>query len=154
VLTAGIVSLTFPQLRPESSDYWIDLKEWVRGLACLVFLFDIYTVYQQLVLQRIRRKLAEKDQLFQVITENAADMIAVVDSDGKRIYNSPSYEKVLGYSPEELKATSSIEQVHPDDRPRLIEARPRLVSPDGESALSIESATRMVAGASWNQPPA
>ncbi|HJU10343.1 MAG TPA: EAL domain-containing protein [Candidatus Binataceae bacterium] len=122
VLTAGIVSLTFPQLRPESEAYWTDLKDWVRGLAALVLLFDLYTMYQQLLLQRIRRKLAEQDQLFQVITENAADMIAVIDSEGHRIYNSPSYEKVLGYSQEELKSTSSIEQVHPEDRPRVIEA--------------------------------
>ena len=49
-------------------------------------------------------------------------MIALVDCDGRRLYNSPAYQKVLGYSPEELKATSSIEQIHPDDRPRVLEA--------------------------------
>ena len=96
--------------------YWTDLKEWVRGLACVVLLFDIYTLYQHLQLQRIRRRLAERDQLFQLITENAADMIAVVDGTGQRIYNSPAYQHVLGYSAEELKTTSSIEQIHPDDR--------------------------------------
>ena len=122
VLSAGVVSLTFPELRFQSESYWTDLRDWVRGLAGLVLLFDIYTMYQQLLLQRIRRTLAEQDQLFQVITENAADMIAVIASDGRRIYNSPSYEKVLGYSLEELKSTSSIEQVHPEDRARVIEA--------------------------------
>ena len=66
-------------------------------------LFDIYTLYQHMQLQRIRRRLAERDQLFQLITENAADMIAVVDGAGKRIYNSPAYQHVLGYSAEELK---------------------------------------------------
>ncbi|HKR31703.1 MAG TPA: EAL domain-containing protein [Terriglobales bacterium] len=122
VLTAGILSLTFPQLRPEYENYSNDLREWVRGLAFLVILFDIYTVYQHLLLQRVRRRLAEQDRLFQVITENAADMIAVIDSEGRRIYNSPSYGKVLGYTQEELKSTSSIDQVHPEDRPRVIEA--------------------------------
>ena len=123
VLTAGMVSLTFLPLQPHSdSTYWVDLREWVRGLAFLVILFDIYTVYQHLLLQRIRRQMAEQDQLFQVITENAADLIAVIDVDGKRLYNSPSYERVLGYSPEELQATSSIEQIHPEDRSRVVEA--------------------------------
>jgi PAS domain S-box-containing protein len=123
VLLAGIASLTFPQFRPDSdANYCTDLKEWVRGLAALVFLFDVYTAYQHLLLQRIRRKLAEQDRLFQVITENAADMIAVIDRDGRRLYNSPSYEKVLGYSPEDLQSTSSMEQVHPEDRPRVLEA--------------------------------
>src|SRR6266404_6652216 len=123
VLTAGIISLTFfndgngPNL-----SYWADLREWVRGLAALVLMFDIYTMYQHLQLQRMRRRLAERDQLFQLITENAADMIAVVDGTGKRIYNSPSYHNVLGYSAEELKTTSSIDQIHPDDRQRVLEA--------------------------------
>jgi len=76
---------------------WLDLKEWARGLACLVLLFDIYTVYQQLQLQRIRRELTQRNQLFEVITGNAADMIAVVDCAGNRLYNSPAYQKVLGY---------------------------------------------------------
>jgi two-component system sporulation sensor kinase A len=69
----------------------------------------------------MRRRLAERDQLFQLITENAADMIAVVDGTGQRIYNSPAYEHILGYSAEELKTTSSIVQIHPDDRQRVLE---------------------------------
>jgi PAS domain S-box-containing protein len=122
-LTLGIVSFTFPWLQRETdSSYWFDLKEWVRGLACLVLLFDFYAVYQQLQLHRMRRQLAERDQLFQLISENAADMIALVDNNGHRLYNSPAYQKVLGYSPEDLKATSSIEQIHPDDRPRVLQA--------------------------------
>jgi PAS domain S-box-containing protein len=125
VLTAGIVSLTFPGNHLLHSFEWLNLKEWVRGLACLVLLFDIYTVYQQLQLQRIRRELSQRNQLFEVITENAADMIAVVDCAGNRLYNSPSYQKVLGYSPEELRLTSSLEQVHPEDQARVVEVADR-----------------------------
>src|SRR5437667_7463 len=62
------------------------------------------------------------EQDFQLISENAADMIAVVASDGRRLYNSPAYQKILGYSQEELKATSSLEQIHPNDRQRVLEA--------------------------------
>jgi PAS domain S-box-containing protein len=94
----------------------------VRGLAALVLLFDVYAVYQHLQLQRMRRQLAERDRLFQLISENAADMIALVDGDGKRLYNSPAYSKVLGYNAEELNATSPAEQIHPDHRSRVFEA--------------------------------
>ena len=122
-LTLGIISFTFPWSNQDKDvAYWFDLREWVRGLAALVLLFDFYAIYQHLQLHRIRRQLAERDQLFQLISENAADMIALVDCDGRRLYNSPAYQKVLGYSPEELKATSSIEQIHPDDRPRVLKA--------------------------------
>src|SRR6202167_2056477 len=121
-LTLGIISFTFPWFGRGDTDvsYWFDLKEWVRGLAALVLLFDLYAIYQHLQLHRIRRQLAERDQLFSLISENAAGMIALVDRDGRRLYNSPAYLKVLGYSAEELKATSSIEQVHPDDRRRVL----------------------------------
>ena len=122
-LTLGIVSFTFPWFARETdAAYWFDLKEWVRALAGLVLLFDLYAIYQHLQLHRIRRQLAERDELFHLISENAADMIALVDSAGRRLYNSPSYQKVLGYSPEELKATSSMEQIHPEDRPRVLQA--------------------------------
>jgi PAS domain S-box-containing protein len=122
-LTLGLISFTFPWFHRQGDvAYWGDLREWVRALAALVLLFDLYAVYQHLQLQRIRRQLAERDQLFQLISENAADMIALVDGDGRRLYNSPAYQKVLGYSPEELSATSSVEQIHPDDRPRVLKA--------------------------------
>src|SRR5438309_1812012 len=107
VLTFGILSLTFPGFHlPVNGAYALNLKEWVRGLAALVLVFDIYTVYQHLQLQRMRRRLAERDRLFQLITENAADMIGVVDKTGRRLYNSPAYEKILGYSQHEMMATS------------------------------------------------
>jgi PAS domain S-box-containing protein len=122
VLTAGIVSLTFSGPHLLRNSEWLDLKEWARGLACLVLLFDIYTVYQQLQLQRVRRELTERNQLFEVITENAADMIAVIDRAGNQLYNSPAYQKVLGYSPQDLKETSPVEQIHPEDRQRVLEA--------------------------------
>ena len=122
VLTFGILSLTLPGLR-QPGDYIssLNLREWVRGLAALVLLFNVYTVYQHLQLQRMRRQLAEREQIFQLITENAADMIAVIDQNGNRLYNSPAYQKILGYRPEELEGTSSVEQIHPDDRARVQE---------------------------------
>ncbi len=85
----------------------------------LVFLFDLYTIYQHLQIHRIRRQLIEREELFHLISENAADMIAVVDLEGRRIFNSLSYQKILGYSPEQLQESSGFEQIHPDDRERV-----------------------------------
>ena len=65
-LTFGILSLTFPGFHfSANSTYSLNLKEWVRGLAALVLLFDLYTVYQQRELQRMRRRLAEREHLFE-----------------------------------------------------------------------------------------
>jgi len=122
LLTAGIVFLALGEQAANNAAYWSDLREWVRGLAALVLLFDIYTMYQHMQLQQVRRQLAERDDLFQLITENAADMIAVVDSNGRRLYNSPAYQKVLGYSNEELSSSLSFDQIHPSDRERVLQA--------------------------------
>ena len=98
------------------------LPQVVRALLGLVLIFDIYTLYQQLQIHRIRNELVQREELFRLISENAADLIAVVDMEGNRIYNSLSYEKVLGYSAEELRSSSSFEQIHPEDRERVKEA--------------------------------
>ena len=123
VLTFAIVTLTFPRNDLLGDRvYSLNLKEWVRGLTALVLIFDVYTVYQHFQIHRMRRQMANRDQLFQLITENAADMIAVIDVNGRRLYNSPAYFKILGYTPEELIATSPLEQIHPDDRAQLLRA--------------------------------
>ena len=121
VLTVGLVSFVNPMLHQvRSQTDSIEMTAIVRGLVALVLLFDIYIVFQQLQIYRIRQRLLEREEVFRLITENAADMIAVVDSDGRRIYNSPAYQKILGYSLQELNSVSALDQIHPDDR-RLVE---------------------------------
>ena len=70
----------------------------------------------------IRREARKREEIFRAVTENAADMIALVDVKGRRLYNSPAYKRILGYSPAELSETSSFEQIHSDDRFRVLEA--------------------------------
>ena len=83
---------------------------------------SILVVYQQVRIYQIHREARRKEELFQIVTENAADMIALVDVKGRRLYNSPAYKRILGYSAAELGETSSFEQIHPDDRFKVLEA--------------------------------
>jgi two-component system cell cycle sensor histidine kinase/response regulator CckA len=117
LLTAGIASF-LPSLM-DAQENWetlFSIRQAVWGLLGAVLLFDVYSIHQQIQIQRIRRQLAEREELFRLISENAADMIAVVDIQGRRIYNSISYERVLGYSAEEIKQSFAFEHIHPDDR--------------------------------------
>jgi PAS domain S-box-containing protein len=124
ILTSGIVSILLPSMIPElgPSYYAFDTDIAVHSLVGIILLFDIYVVFQQMQLSRIRKRLAEREELFRLISENAADMIAVVDTNGQRLYNSPSYQKLLGYSQEELGKTSAFEQIHADDRAAVLDA--------------------------------
>jgi len=90
--------------------------------AAIVAALTLLVLYQQLRLYRMRRSSRNREELFQIVTENAADMIALVDMKGRRLYNSPAYKKVLGYSAAELGETSAFEQIHPDDRFQVLEA--------------------------------
>ena len=120
LLTLGLVSFLLPNGNFHQDFYFqAILPQAMRGLVGLIFLFDIYTIYQHLLIHRIRKELVEREELFHLISENAADMIAIVDMEGRRIFNSLSYQKVLGYSPEELQASSAFEQIHPDDQERV-----------------------------------
>jgi diguanylate cyclase (GGDEF)-like protein/PAS domain S-box-containing protein len=91
--------------------FWILLG----ALALLV-------LYQQVRMYQMHRHSRHREELFQIVTENAADMITLVDVKGKRLYNSPAYKRILGYSPAELSETSAFEQIHPDDRFKVLEA--------------------------------
>ncbi len=103
---------------------------------------------------KAHREFHKKDEIFQAVTENAADMIALVDVKGRRLYNSPAYKRVLGYSPAELSETSSFEQIHPDDRMRVLEAAREARESGVGSGSSTASSTRTEAGASWSRWPA
>jgi PAS domain S-box-containing protein len=122
LLTAGMASFSylFDQSDPNFS---FSLRQSVRGLFGLVLLFDLYTIYQQLQIQRIRRQISEREELYRLISENAEDLIAVIDADGHRLYNSPGYERLLGYTNEELQGFPIADQVHPEDRQSVLQAR-------------------------------
>jgi two-component system cell cycle sensor histidine kinase/response regulator CckA len=123
LLTVALASFLLPisGVNQDFNSLYV-LPQAIRGLVALVFLFDLYTIYQHLLIYRIRRELVKREELFHLISENAADMIAVVDMEGNRLFNSLSYKKVLGYWPEELQASSAFEQIHPDDRERVEKA--------------------------------
>jgi diguanylate cyclase (GGDEF)-like protein/PAS domain S-box-containing protein len=90
---------------------------WI-AIAALTLL----ALYQQFRILQERRRSRTREELFQIVAENAADMIALVDMKGRRLYNSPAYKKILGYSAAELGETSAFEQIHPEDRFRVLEA--------------------------------
>ncbi len=69
--------------------------------------------------KRTEEELRQSEERFRQITENVADLIAVIDLQGRRLYNSPSYRSVLG-DPGQLRGTISFDEIHPDDRERIM----------------------------------
>jgi len=63
-------------------------------------------------------QLRERDEIFRLISDNVTDLIAVIDKEGRRLYNSASYRNVLG-DPESIIGTNSFAEIHPDERGKV-----------------------------------
>jgi diguanylate cyclase (GGDEF)-like protein/PAS domain S-box-containing protein len=52
-----------------------------------------------------------------LVLDHMSDLVAMLDTEGRRIYNSPSYRAVFG--DRELAGTDSFREIHPEDRERV-----------------------------------
>ena len=59
--------------------------------------------------------LKESEEYFRSLIDNAADVIMIVDSDGRIRFGSPSVERLLGYRPQEIVAERLLDAIHPED---------------------------------------
>ena len=79
-----------------------------------------------LIVQRRRKKAAEEElnQFFNV----SLDLLCIANTDGYFLRLNPTWERVLGYTREELMAKRFLDFVHPDDLDRTREAVSTLAS--------------------------
>lgn len=59
-----------------------------------------------------------REARFRALVQYGSDVVTVLDPDGIRRYVSPSIERVLGYTPEELVGSNLLALVHPEDNAR------------------------------------
>ena len=52
-----------------------------------------------------------------LVLDHVSDLVAMLDTDGRRLYNSPSYDAVFGGK--DLAGTDSFRDIHPEDRERV-----------------------------------
>lgn len=97
LLTLGIASFAFPGLLAQAEQsYSFYVEQAVRGLVGLVLIFNIYTIYQQVLIQRIQRQMSQHvDALckMEVRTEEVYKLAALDPLTG--LYNRRSGEQRL-----------------------------------------------------------
>lgn len=67
----------------------------------------------------------------QALIEVAREALSVIDPTGVVCYSSPSISRMLGYAPEERVGMNAVDDVHPEDRPRVRQELQRLLREPG-----------------------
>lgn len=71
--------------------------------------------------QQAEIRLRTSEERFRSITENASDIVVIVNPEGFYQYASPSFERILGWNPEEVIGQPFAPLIHPDDLAGIIE---------------------------------
>jgi PAS domain S-box-containing protein len=83
-----------------------------EGESCLVTLLDITE-------SKLNRELQRSNARFSSMIANISDVIAIMDADGLKKYESPNLEKFFGWLPEDNVGRTAFSYSHPDDIPNV-----------------------------------
>ena len=123
--------MEFKVNRGDGKEFWISLEssfvEVGDETLIQVFIKDI-TERKQADL-----KIQESEEKYRLITENANDLIFIIDKKGNYIYCNEVFEKILGYNPKELLGKKPFSLTHPEDLNMVIR--------DFENAMKMGSGT-------------
>jgi two-component system CheB/CheR fusion protein len=72
--------------------------------------------FSQSELNKLNEKYKEQSELFELISNNASDLISVNLPDGIVEYISPSLREITSYHPEELLGKTPFDMIHADDK--------------------------------------
>ena len=96
------------------TDFWavalcmLGLSVYVTGVGNIVFA-------QYRKLRITRNALRQSEEHYRIITENAGDLIAMLDDAGRWIYANPAYRRLLPEAALEVGA-DALAHLHPEDR--------------------------------------
>ena len=96
--------------------------------------------------RRTDEVLRTREEFFRSLIENVSDVIAVFSADGRSLFDSPSVERVLGWTPGEIIGGPRFFLLHPDDVERVRETFDAILA--GETLRPIEIRLRHRDG-SW-----
>ena len=86
-------------------------------------------------LERSNRKLRMGRDRYEALAENAHDLVAELDGDGRFLYINQAVKRVLGFAPGELLGTLAADLSHVDTRAGSTRAFPSLLQPGSAPQL-------------------
>lgn len=86
-----------------------DENSVIQGVLCIVN----ETTAEKMAISQVQAS----EKRFRTLIERSADVIQMVDSNGKLLFSSNSIKNVTGFMPEEIVGDTPKDHVHPDDLP-------------------------------------
>jgi PAS domain S-box-containing protein/diguanylate cyclase (GGDEF)-like protein len=124
-----------------SADGWIQLF--------ILLAASVIAVTLALVLESRRERLAQQEEQFRLLAENASDIVTRVSLDGTLEWISPSVTSVLGWAPEQLVGTHPWDLVHPDDRAAAAASLAAAAAPGNEPSALVTRFKKVDGSYTW-----
>jgi len=97
--------------------------------------------------KRLEDEIRQREQHFRTLIEATSDIIVLVSPEGNMTFLSPSVQRVLGFTPEEMVNTNAFEYIHPEDFEKVRIALTKVVSEPG-TTITVDYRFRRKDG-SW-----
>jgi PAS domain S-box-containing protein len=68
---------------------------------------------------RVEKALKDSEKRFKALVQEGSDLIAIVDAGGCYTYVSPTYKRILGLEPEDLKGQNAFDSIYEPDRAKI-----------------------------------
>lgn len=108
-----------------------------RLLFLFVVLFAIHARLLSAKHKSAEKAIEESEERYHNLFDNALDMIQSVAPDGHFIFVNPSWMRTLGYTPDDLKAITIFDILHPDHKQHCMEIFKTVMS--GKNADKVET---------------
>lgn len=103
----------------------------------------VIAIYRDITKEvNMEKELVQTRELYKLITENSTDLIKVYSKDKKIIYASPSHEKTLGYTQEEVIGKTVDAFLVPGERDKLNKMLKRLHDTGEPQLVQIKLRTK------------
>ncbi len=138
-------NLEYRFLHPDGKVVWVsdssrallDSNGTVRG-----YIVAITDITER---KRLEEQLRTNEERLRIITDNIHDLITQNNIHGQLVFVSASSRKMLGYEPDFLLNTSSLDLIHPDDQDAMRETF-RKAYEAGSSQFTVEGRLRHADG--------
>lgn len=126
-----LAPIEFRLIKKDGAEIWVSVQGKIAYLDHRPVSI-VLTVQDISERKAIEEKIIASEKRFKSLVENSKDAVSIFTAEGNVLYLSPSVEKILGYTREDVAGTNLGEMVHADDLPGLTAAFEEALSRPGQ----------------------